>query len=324
MPSGKENPLNNAVSKESGLQIVQPGAVVSADEWNDRRVAFIKSNYCNNAPDPEADAFITICKRRGLAPEEKQIYLIPRAGKWTVQTSIDGYRLIAERSGLYAGSDDPVYEESEDKLPNGKRHPNKATVTVWKVVNGVRCPFTSSAYWDEYNSGQNLWLTHPYVMLAKCAESQALRKAFPADLSGIYTVEEMDQASSPPQSNRATARVNQGANQSPEIPDHTAFYKRLRAAKKTKDDFVDIVKQDPTDFPTWQDAWDALVEAEKEAGSAPASAEPTEAQYREVEGVQVDQDGAIVDPSPAEKPLKKPVAEFGKPEAAAPVDRHTR
>ena len=70
--------------QNNGLSVVSPSSVISADEWNERRVRFVIQNYCGDAPAPEADAFITICKRRGLAPEEKQIYLIPRAGKWTV------------------------------------------------------------------------------------------------------------------------------------------------------------------------------------------------------------------------------------------------
>lgn len=188
----------NAIAKRetSGLEVVEsaPANVISAYEWNERRIQFIRDNFANGAPEPEFNAFIQICKRRGLAPEEKQIYLIPRKGKWTPQTSIDGSRLIAERSGVYAGSDEADYIESGLTLPNGRPYPTKATVTVYKIVGGVRCPFTASAYWVEYNGGENLWLTMPHVMLAKSAESQALRKAFPADLSGLYTTDEMDQA----------------------------------------------------------------------------------------------------------------------------------
>lgn len=172
--------------------VIRPaGGMIPADEWTARREEFIRRNYCGGAPDPEVDAFLTICKRRGLAPEEKQIYLIERGKKWTVQTSIDGQRVIAERSEAYAGSDEPVYEAG-GRLTNNRPYPAKATVTVWKLVQGVRCPFTASAHWDEYNAGQNLWLTHPHAMLAKCAESAALRKAFPADLGGLYTAEETE------------------------------------------------------------------------------------------------------------------------------------
>lgn len=252
----------------SGLAVIRPGTVaIPADEWNERRIAFIRQNYCGNAPDPEASAFIDVCKRRGLAPEEKQIYLIPRKGKWVPQTSIDGYRLIAERSGVYAGSDDAIFEESGGKLPNGRRYPDKATVTVWKIVAGIRCPYTSSAYWDEFNGGENLWLTLPHVMLAKCAESQALRKAFPADLSGIYTIEEMDQADAGP-SNRSQS--NQSASAAGAITTWNEFWPAAKA-KGIKDPaaFKQLTGKMAPEFGSPAAAWKALLAAlpEEEPGA---------------------------------------------------------
>lgn len=198
----------------SAIQVVDAhtGVLTRADEWNQRRVEFVRQHLCGGAPDAEASAFIEICKRRGLAPEEKQVYLIKRRTKdengkfidvWTPQTGIDGYRLMADRSGKYAGSDDPIYR-GESSFITGKDdwkkeivHPETATVTVWKIVDGTRCPFSATARWSEYYPGEKqgkFWHTMPYQMLGKCAESLALRKAFPADLSGIYTNEEMDQA----------------------------------------------------------------------------------------------------------------------------------
>jgi hypothetical protein len=70
-------------------------------------------------------------------------------------------------------------------------------VTVWKILSGVRCPFTATAHWAEYYPGDAqgwAWKKMPHVMLGKCAEALALRKAFPAELSGVYTFEEMEQS----------------------------------------------------------------------------------------------------------------------------------
>jgi hypothetical protein len=111
--------------------------------------------------------------------------------EFTAQTGIDGYRLTAERSGGYAGSDEPTFDNEEK--------PRKATVTVYRLVNGVRCPFTASARWDEFFPGEKqgfMWKKMPCVMLGKCAEAQALRKAFPAELSDVYTKEELEQSTS--------------------------------------------------------------------------------------------------------------------------------
>ena len=98
---------------------------------------------------------------------------------------------MADRTGKYAGNDEPVFDGRIGE------YPAKATVTVWKIVGGVRCNFSASAYWQEYYPGDIKgfqWRKMPHVMLAKCAEAAALRKAFPADLSGVYTHDEMEQA----------------------------------------------------------------------------------------------------------------------------------
>jgi phage recombination protein Bet len=138
--------------------------------------------------------FLSVCKKLKLDPLARQVYPVYRWNSiqgrevMAIQTSIDGQRLTAQRSGDYAGQDDAVFEEQ-----NGQ--PIKATVTVYKMVESVRCPVTASARFSEYNQEMSpVWKKLPYAMLAKVAESLALRKAFPQELSGIYTTEEMDQA----------------------------------------------------------------------------------------------------------------------------------
>ena len=156
------------------------------------QVALIKRTVAVGATDDELAMFLHAAKRSGLDPIARQIYCIRRDGKMTIQAAIDGLRLIAERSGKYAGNDDPVFDNEEK--------PTKASVTVYRMVSGVKCAFTASARWSQYFPGDKqgfMWRKMPHVMLGKCAESLALRKAFPAEMSGIYSTEEMQQAGEP-------------------------------------------------------------------------------------------------------------------------------
>lgn len=163
--------------------------------------ALKKMNGWDEVPAAELSVFFHQAQRTGLDPFARQIYLIGRRNNrrggrmdYTIQTSIDGMRLVADRTGRYAGSDRPVFgEDHEDKY---------AEVTVYKIVgnpgSGARVPFTGVAYEAEFRQDSSpMWRKMPRTMLAKCAEAQALRKAFPADLSGIYGSEEMDQAGRP-------------------------------------------------------------------------------------------------------------------------------
>jgi len=154
------------------------------------QVDLIKSQIAVGATDDELKLFLHVADKSGLDPLSKQIYFIKRSGKMTIQTAIDGFRAIADRTGQYIGSSDPVFEEISN-------NPVKATVTVNKVVAGVVGNFTATARWSEYYPGDAqgfMWNKMPHTMLGKCAEALALRKAFPAQLSGLYTGDEMAQA----------------------------------------------------------------------------------------------------------------------------------
>jgi len=173
---------------ENSIAIVDSTGHV-APVWTDAREQLIRDNFVpKNAPKDMIEAFLALARHRGLAPEEKHVYLIERGGKWTIQTGIDGFRLIADRTGTYAGSDPAAYTYHPDGGVES------ATVTVWKLVQGQRCPFGATAYVDDYTTRKLLWASMPRVMVAKVAESAALRKAFPAQLAGVYEASELDQA----------------------------------------------------------------------------------------------------------------------------------
>lgn len=162
-------------------------------QFDNTKIALIKKMVAKDATNDELDVFLHQCRRTGLDPLAKQIYFRKQQTKngpvVTIITGIDGYRLIADRTGKYAGNDDPVFDDEHEI--------HRATVTVYKLIGGVRCPFTATARWSQYYPGEKqgfMWDKMPHLMLGKCAEALALRKAFPAELSGLYVKEEMDQA----------------------------------------------------------------------------------------------------------------------------------
>lgn len=154
----------------------------------------VKRLFCKNCTDDEMQLFIHACKRTGLDPFMKQIYCIKRGqgekAKMTIQTGIDGLRLIAERTGNYSPGRESVFNcDEKGTIISATSYIKKRTSDgTWHEVAAV-------AYMQEYDEKQNLWLKMPRAMLSKCAEALALRKAFPAEMSGLYTTEEMAQAS---------------------------------------------------------------------------------------------------------------------------------
>jgi len=168
--------------------------------YSAEEIELIKSMIAKDTTDQELQLFMYQCKRTGLDPFSRQIHAVKRRNnmtnrdEMTIQTGIDGYRLIADRTGKYAGNDDFEYG------PEVNGYPSWARATVWKIVSGQRVAFSATARWKEYSQRKrdgnltHFWSSKPYIMLGKCAESMALRKAFPQELSGLYTHEEMAQA----------------------------------------------------------------------------------------------------------------------------------
>ena len=170
--------------------------------WDDKQLSALKQLGLQEASAGDLGVFLHFCQRTGLDPFARQIYMIGRAGRYTIQASIDGLRLVAQRSGKYGGQT-PTYWCGEDGVWVDvwleKTPPAAAKVGIYH--QDWREPLWATAKFDSYAVQYNgklsgLWAKMPDLMIAKCAEALALRKAFPQDLSGIYSAEEMEQMES--------------------------------------------------------------------------------------------------------------------------------
>jgi phage recombination protein Bet len=190
-----------------------------ATDFNGRQLDLIRRTVAADCNPAEFDLFVAAAQRAGLDPFRKQISALvfsksdPKKRRMSIITTIDGLRVIADRSRQYRpDEDEPEFTfDADEKGPTNPLGLVKAKVRIWKNDK----PVTGVAYWtefapvkDEWAEGEDgrrrpsgkqtlepgNWTKMPRIMLAKCAEAQALRKAFPEDLSGLYEGAELDQA----------------------------------------------------------------------------------------------------------------------------------
>jgi phage recombination protein Bet len=165
--------------------------------WTPEQTQLISTTIAPGCSTDELRLFAYACQRTGLDPFSKQIYAIKRGGKMTIQAGIDGLRSIAERTGQLDGSE--THWCGEDGVWTDVWLAAKPPAAAKTILHrkGASHPFVGVARFADYNAGQGLWSKMPAAMIAKCSEALALRKAFPADLSGVYSTDEMDQAVEP-------------------------------------------------------------------------------------------------------------------------------
>jgi len=214
--------MSTDLIKTGGALAIRPDQT----DWTPAQQAVLQQSGISNAvTKAELSGFLHLCQRTGLDPFSRQIYLIGRYSKkeqrdvFTPQTGIDGYRVIAQRvtsqtGGTYGYEDtlwcDPAGKWRDVWLPDAP--PAAAKVIV--IRNGQR--FSAVARFSEYvqafpdGNPKGLWAKMPAGQIAKCAEALALRKAFPHDLAGVYTAEEMAQADNPAPEERHLRSVQQG------------------------------------------------------------------------------------------------------------------
>jgi phage recombination protein Bet len=203
---GQTSHTQNQAAKTGGALAIRPDQTA----WTPEQAAVLRqSGIKDQVTAAELSGFLHLCQRTGLDPFSRQIYLIGRWSKkdsrdvYTPQTGIDGYRVIAQRVTAQTGGT-YGYEDTVWCDPSGRwrdvwladEPPAAAKVSV--IRNGQR--FSAVATFREYvqtfpdGNPKGLWAKMPAGQIAKCAEALALRKAFPHDLAGVYTAEEMEQA----------------------------------------------------------------------------------------------------------------------------------
>lgn len=200
----------------AAAKIEKPKAVRRRPQQRTPRVTFtedqiqlLKDSFCKGATDDEFKLFIEVCKRRGLDPFLKQIHPVKRWDSslkrevMAYQVGIDGFRLTAERSGEYEGQTPQEWCGPDGRWVGiwlGSVPPSAARCGVYR--KGFREPLYATALLSSYQALKKdgnpnaFWVKMPELMLHKCAEAMALRKAFPGDLSGFYVAEELEQMSS--------------------------------------------------------------------------------------------------------------------------------
>lgn len=201
-----------AIPQKSPLKVIEtliPPQAGSLVNFTEPELILMRDMYCKKASAEQFALFLRTCYRTGLDPFLRQICGVLRFCKgknnepghyeMAIQITIDGLRLLAIRGGAYRGTTRAYWCG-----PNGQwtdawvdsSAPRGAMVGVYRAdcAEPIWAYARFESYWASYDGkASGLWKTMPEVMIAKCAEALALRKACPYEASGVYAEEELNQ-----------------------------------------------------------------------------------------------------------------------------------
>ena len=186
-------------------------AINTTNEIDQHIWSALKNSLYTGARDESIKMVLDYCKAAKLDPMQKPVHIVPMSVKNAltgkheykdvVMAGVGLYRIQAARSQQYAGVSEPEFGEDVTCNLGGAdiTYQKWCKVTVKKLVNNNIVEFTAKEYWLENYAAKKdtatpntMWQKRPYGQLAKCAEAQALRKAFPEIVSQHPTAEEME------------------------------------------------------------------------------------------------------------------------------------
>ena len=172
---------------------------------DNRMIHTLKATVAQGLSEPEFRLFAEHCKSTGLNPFKKEVWAIKAGGRLQVMTGINGFLAIANNH--------PQFDGMETEVDNDNQ-PTKAICRVYRKDR--RFPSEGIALMKEYGKDTPIWRQMPRVMLTKVAKSIALREAFPQELNGLYTAEEMPSEYDVPKAPKAPIKVAQEPTQAPQ------------------------------------------------------------------------------------------------------------
>ena len=183
-------------------------ANISTNDVSQHLMNTLKNSLYPKAKDNSIAMVLDYCKSANLDPMQKPVHIVPmwdkdsKSMKDTIMPGIGLYRIQAARSNKYAGVSEPEYGDTVNTKLGGVNisYPEWCKVTVKKLVGDNIVEFTAKEYWLENYATvkrdsaapNTMWTKRPFGQLAKCAEAQALRKAFPEIITQQPTAEEME------------------------------------------------------------------------------------------------------------------------------------